>query len=155
MSNIFGCFLSYQSLMYDATENQKQKVKEQGDFFHSYIWKKGGIDDVLKNLKHENYGTDIKLILLQFYINPLPFELVNLKEIENYRTKEKSVGFPIIIDEDNFFKKSDKHRHLFIKNTILEKLDLLYKVVKKKNLDTDIDKLKYDLVEIWDNTHNK
>lgn len=151
MSNIFGCFLSYQSLMYDATDKQKEIAKEQGDLFHSYIWKIGGIDDMLKKLKYETYGTDIKLILLQFYIKPLPFELVNLNKIENYRKNEKSIGIPIIIDDDNFFSKSDKGRYLFIRNILLEKLDMLHTIVKKKKLDTDIDKLKYDLIEIWGN----
>jgi hypothetical protein len=147
-SNILGCFLSYPSLVYGASEEAKRIAKEQGDLFRSYIWGEKGICDTLKKLKHEDYGKDMIMILFQFYVNPIPYELSNLKEIEPYRKKEKSIGIPIIATDENFFSKSEEGRYNFLKQSIFQKLDLLSEVVRQKKLDTKIELLKSDLQKI-------
>ena len=123
-SNILGCYVSYPSLMYDATEEQKKEAKEYGDLFCSYIWGGEGICETLKKLKHENYGENLILILFQFYVKPIAYELQNLKPIESYRKKEKAIGIPIIVTDENFFSKSEEERYHFLKQSILQKLDL-------------------------------
>ncbi|MEI6697356.1 MAG: hypothetical protein WCO13_14980 [Bacteroidota bacterium] len=143
--NIFGCYVSYPSLMYDATELQKENAKKQGDLFHEYVWGKKGICDTLKKLNQEDYGKDLKLALFQFYVNPIAYELDNLKEIETYRKNEKSIGIPIVINDKNFFSKSEEERFSFLKQSIFQKLELLDEVVKKKKLDTKMELLKADL----------
>jgi hypothetical protein len=148
--NIFGCFVSYPSLMFDATEIQKENAKKQGDLFRTYIWGDKGICETLKKLRYENYGNDLIFALFQFYVNPMTYELEHLKEIEVYRKKEKSIGIPIVINDKNFFNKSEEERRSFLKQTILQKMDLLAEVVKKKKLDTKIDLLKADLLKIMD-----
>ncbi|MBB1646776.1 hypothetical protein [Sphingobacterium sp. UME9] len=130
---IIGCF---------ASTNMGD---EQGVLFRTYIWGDKGIGDVLKALRYEDYGNDMKRILFQFYVNPIPYERQNLKEIEPYRAREKAIGVPIIVTHENFFSKSEEERYSFLKQTILQKLDLLAEVVKKKKLDTKIDLLKADL----------
>jgi hypothetical protein len=147
--NILGFFVSYPSLMYDATEVQKINAKNQGDLFHTYIWGNNGICDTLKKLNHDDYGKDLKLALLQFYVNPIAYELNDLKEIEAYRKKEKAIGIPIIITDENFFSKSTTDRNNFLREAIFAKLDLLETVVKKRKLDTDIIRLKEDLERVW------
>ncbi|WP_461639615.1 hypothetical protein [Labilibaculum euxinus] len=137
-SYILGCF---------ASTNMGD---EQGALFRTYIWGEKGIGETLKKLSYENYGKDMKRILFQFYVNPIPYELQNLKEIENYRKKEKSIGIPIIVNEENFFSKSEPERVDFIKISILQKLDLLSEVVKKKKLDTNIESLKTDFQGLFD-----
>lgn len=137
-SYILGCF---------ASTNMGD---EQGALFRTYIWGEKGIGETLKKLSYENYGKDMKRILFQFYVNPIPYELQNLKEIENYRKKEKSIGIPIIVNEENFFSKSESERVNFIKISILQKLDLLSEVVKKKKLDTNIESLKTDFQGLFD-----
>jgi len=99
-------------------------------------------------LTNETYGKDLMIILFQFYVNPLPIELQNLKEIEPYRKKEKAIGIPIIVNDENFFSKSEEGRYNFLKQSILQKLDLLAEVVKKKKLDTNMEQLKTDVQEI-------
>ena len=146
--NIFGCFVSYPSLMYDATEQEKLNAQEQGDFFYIYIWGEQGVSNILKKLKHEDYGNDLKLILFQFYVNPIPYELEHLEPIERYRKKEKSIGIPIVVNDDNFFSKSEKERYHFLQQSIFEKMDLLAEVVRHKKLDTKMDLLKSDLKRI-------
>ncbi len=135
-TNIFGCFVS--SMTGD----------DNGDLFHSYIWGEKGLADTLKILNNTDYGNDLLLALFQFYINPIPYMLQHLKEIEPYRKKEKSIGIPIIVTDENFFSKSEEEQYNFLKQSILQKMDLLAEVVKKKKLDTNMEKLKIDLEKI-------
>ncbi len=85
------------------------------------------------------------MALFQFNVKPTQIELQRLKEIEPYRAKEKSIGIPIIVTDENFFSKSEEGRLSFLKQSVLQKLDLLAEVVKKKKLDTKMDLLKSDL----------
>ncbi len=146
--NILGCFVSYPSLMYDATEEQRANAKNQGDLFRTYIWGEKGICDTLKKLNNEDYGKDLKLALFQFNVNPMLIVKQALKEIEPYRKNERAIGIPIIITDENFFNKSEEERYRFLKVSILQKMDLLAEVVKKKKLDTNIELLKADLEKI-------
>jgi len=146
--NIFGCFVSATQPYPDASQETKDLALEQGRLFRSYIWGDKGICDTLKKLKHEDYGKDLKLALFQFYVNPLPIEIQSLKAIEDYRKREKSIGIPIIVNDENFFSKSEAGRYSFLKQSILQKLDLLAEVVKKKKLDTKMNLLKADLQRV-------
>jgi hypothetical protein len=74
--------------------------------------------------------------------------LAYLKEIERYRPKERAIGIPIIIHDENFFNRSDLERRTFLRNVILEKLDLLAVVVKRNKLDTNIELLKADVAKL-------
>ncbi|SDM14677.1 hypothetical protein [Chryseobacterium taihuense] len=146
--NIFGCFVSITHPSPIASQADKDLAIEQGTLFRNYIWGENGIDKNLKKLKRDDYGKDLELALLQFYVNPIQYELENLKEIESYRKKEKSIGIPIIINDENFFNRSDEERYSFLAQSILQKMDLLSEVVKKKKLDTKIGLLKADLEKI-------
>jgi hypothetical protein len=146
--NILGCFVSVTNPYPDAPQREKDLASVQGKLFRAYIFGEKGITDSLKKLKYENYGNDLKLALFQFYVNPIEYELDNLKPIESYRKNEKSIGIPIIINEENFFSKSEQERYNFLKTSILDKLDLLAEVVKKKKLDTNIELLKSDLNKV-------
>lgn len=139
-NSIFGCFVKTTA---DATLNNEEKVFEKGKLFRTYIFGEKGIDKQLKQIRNVDYGSDLKLILFQFYVYPLQ----DLEPVE-YRKREKSIGIPIVIDDENFFSKSDEERYNFLKESILNKLDLLAEVVKKKKLDTNVEKLKYDLLNV-------
>lgn len=65
-NEILGCFVS--TTMGD----------DEGDKFNDYIWGKAGICAPLKILNRETYGKDIRLILFQFYVNPIPYLLQQL-----------------------------------------------------------------------------
>ena len=148
--NIFGCFISYPSFYEEEiTIEMRKRATADGDLFKTYIWGDKGISDKLKNLNYKSYGEDIKLALFQFYLKPIPYLLNHLKDIESYRKKEKAIGISIIVNDDNFFCKSEEERYDFLKQSILAKLDLLSEVVKKKKLDTNMELLKSDLQEIF------
>jgi len=155
--NILGCFVSAEATVFDKNKTEKEKlieeakINEECNLFCSYIWGEKGIDKFLKTLKNEDYGNDLKLALFQFYIKPIPYLLQHLKEIESYRKNEKSIGISIIITDENFFSKSEEGRYDFLKQSILQKMDLLAEVVKKKKLDTNMVQLKSDLERILSN----
>ncbi|NIK93630.1 hypothetical protein GZ212_15830 [Mangrovimonas sp. CR14] len=130
--NIIGFFASF-----NFGENDQKLVK-------SYLWGDNGLKNRLAHLKWKNYGTDLKIILFQIYTKPIPYERRNLREIENYRRKEKSIGIPVILDH-NFFKLSETDRQQFFAETIVDKLGLLELKVKRNKLDFDISRLIADV----------
>lgn len=131
--------------------NDDQKTKDlaakKSKLFETYIWGDNRFDGTIKKLKHQDYGKDLILILFKFYVNPIPYLLQNLKEIENYRKNERAIGIPIIINDDNFFNKTEEERYDFLKKSILQKLNILGEVVKKKKLDTNMELLKADVIK--------
>ena len=142
-----GCFVSTSSDS-EWSEIEINLAFERGKLFRTYVWGEHGINSSLIKLKNEAYGKDLKIILFQFYVNPLPHQLEGLNKIENYRKKEKSIGIPIVITTENFFNKVEGERFAFLKQSILQKLDSLEELIKSKKLDTKIGLLKSDLDRI-------
>lgn len=142
--NIFGCFMKI-GFDPNLTEQEFNNLDKE---FSPYIWGNMGICNKLKKLKYVNYGKDLVLALFQFNVKPTSSELQKLKDIEPYRKNEKAIGLPIIINDINFFRKSEEERYIYLKQSILHKLDLLEKEVLKKKLDTNIELLKTDLMKL-------
>lgn len=153
IENIFGCFVSVTLPSPSEKQETIDLAKSQGDLFRSYIYGEKGLSKIVKMLDFKNYGKDFKLILFQFYVNPLPIEENSIRGIEAYRKKEKSIGVPIIVNDDNFFSKSEDGRYNFLKESLLNKMDLVAEVVIERHLDTDIEKLTRDLNNVL-NTFN-
>lgn len=141
--NILAFFVSYPSLPIDAPENISEEAIKKGDEFRTYIWGEKGINVCLKSLSYADYGKDLKRILFQFYIMPCDYERMHIKEIEQYRKKEKAIGIPIVV-ERSFFLLSEKNRREFIVSSMLSKFNMLRNVVKKQKLDTNMIKLVQD-----------
>ena len=74
---------------------------------------------------------------------PCDYERKHIKEIEQYRKKEKAIGIPIIV-ERSFFQFSETERRKFLVSPMLSKFNLLRNVVKNKKLDTNMTKLVHD-----------
>lgn len=145
---ILGSYISGPYLDHDSSPIEEAEASVAGALFSSYIWGEHGIDSRLNVLFNKSYGNDIDLILLQFYLRPIPYLLEHLKEIESYRKKEKAIGLPIIVNDENFFNRTESERSEFLKRAILQKLDLLAEVVRKKKLDTNIELLKADVEKV-------
>ncbi|MGG5487116.1 hypothetical protein [Gaetbulibacter sp. PBL-D1] len=131
--NIIGFFASF-----NAGETDQKIVKD-------YLWSDSGLKNKLAHLKWKNYGQGLQIILFQVYVKPIPYERRNLREIENYRPKEKSIGIPIILDNENFFKLSETDRQQFFAESIVKKLGLVELKVKRNKLDFDILRLITDV----------
>lgn len=95
----------------------------------------------LRVLHYQKYGCDLELILFQFYTNPLEIMAIQLREVEYYRRKERSIGVSVVVNEDNFFSRSEIQRRDFLRDIIVTKLELLRKTVKRGKLDTNIELL--------------
>ncbi|GGG50783.1 hypothetical protein [Bizionia arctica] len=130
MDNILGFYASFN---FGETDSE---------LIRSYLWSENGLKNKLNFLKWQDFGTDLKLILFEFYVRPIPYERKNIKPIGSFRRKEQSVGIPIILDDQNFFRLKENERQLYFKNTILEKLELLTEKIKRNKLDTNISELK-------------
>ncbi|PRX57195.1 hypothetical protein [Flagellimonas meridianipacifica] len=148
--SILGCFASGPSVYYDDSQVIKDLAELKGEEFRKYVWGENGIFHSLKILRHKDYGNDLELILFQFYINPIPYLRKNLKEVEPFRKKEKSIGVPIIVDDENFFDKNEEDRYIFLMKSIGDKMDLIEEMVSRKKLDTNISLLRSDLEKIKD-----
>lgn len=152
--NILGCFVSSGSVYSTDNQSEVEIANKKGEIFREYIYGKDKLVEVIKELKHISYGNDLKLVLFQFYVNPIPYMRQHIKEIESFRKKEKAIGIPIIVDDENFFNKSEKERYIFLKESVLQKMDLLAEVLKKKKLDTNFDLLKSDLRRLFEEKFN-
>ncbi len=133
--NIIGFYASF-----NMDETDQELVK-------SYLWGEIGLKSKLSHLKWRNYGEGLQIILFQVYVNPIPYERNNLKEIENYRPKEKSIGIPVILDNDNFFRLYENDRQQFFAETIIDKLGLVELKVKRNKLEFEISQLIADVKE--------
>jgi predicted DNA binding CopG/RHH family protein len=150
-NNIFGCFISHQPVNFDDEQKIKEISIEQGKLFNFYIWGDNGISNILKLLKRNNYGSDFNLILFQFKIKPFQSQMQLIKEVENYRRKDKSIGINIIINDSNFFDKSESDRKIFLKKSIIQGFNKIDKVIRRNKLDTNFEKLSLDLENILKN----
>jgi len=135
-NNIIGFYASFHS-----GETDQELVKQ-------YLWGTNGLKEQLKNLKWQKYGQDFHIILFEFYVKPIPYLRNTLKEIGSYRRKEKSIGIPVILEHENFFKLTEVDRHKFFHSTILIKLELLKEKIKRNKLDLNIEKLITDIDKI-------
>ena len=133
--NIIGFYASF-----NMDEADQELVK-------SYLWSDNGLKSKLSHLKSKDYGQGLQIILFQFYVKPIPYLRKNLKEIENYRPKEKSIGIPVILDNENFFNLSETDRQQFFKETIIDKLKLVELKVKRNKLKFDISQLIIDVIK--------
>lgn len=147
---LISYFLATQFPTLSSTEEEIELMHKQGHEFNMYLWNDSrSLDEKLKILKPNQYGLDIELMLFEFYLNPLPKQFIayNKKTID-YRKNEKAIGIKIIITNDNFFNKEEEQRRNFLKQAILQKMELLAEVVKKRKLDTNVDLLKSDLQKV-------
>ncbi len=144
-NDMIGCFVSGPNHIFGELESIRLKKEEKGKTFRSFIWGEQGLDKIFKKLEAQNCGVDIELILLQFYVEPLKIERDNMKEIFEYRRKERSVGVPIII-ESEFFSLSSPKKIKYLERKVFEALDKVNELVNSKNLDTNISLLKSELI---------
>ncbi len=142
--SIIGFFMSV-SHMYNEGEKVERQIDSQFEEFATYISATNGLANTLRTLNRSDYGRDITLILFQLYVFPSDTELSYVKELERYRPSEKSVGASIVITNDNFFNNTDEQRRSFLRTSIMNRLDLLDNMVKRRKFDTDMSKLKLNV----------
>lgn len=146
--HIFGIFIMHPSTSWESSPETKASAVKDGVLGEKFICDPNGIFAKIKNLKAKDYGLDIELVLFKIIFKPIPYLLANLKEIESYRKKERAIGIPIVLNDENFFLLSDNEKNVNLKNIIFKKIDLLEVIVKRRKLDTNIGLLKLDLEKV-------
>jgi len=137
--NLFGCFVSGPTVMYGMDETEQEGLRQKAKEFRNFIWGEKGIDSNLKELINYEYGNDISLILIKFYLLPLPIELDEIKQVENYSKKDKSIAGGVIVNDENFFLKNEIERTSFIRDSIFELIKLFSESKSLNKFDTRFD----------------
>jgi len=141
-------FFSSLSLPADTSDEEDMQIEKLGDEFGEYIWSTEGIAPKLQALKSGDYGQSLKFILFQFLIFPEDEKLAELEEIEDFEPNEKNIAINCIVDTENFFDRTELERKDFLHDTILAKLGLLNEVIKRRKLDTKLEKLIADVQKL-------
>lgn len=108
--------------------------------FRKYIYGENGIKNKTDTLLSEDLFKELNLILFKFYINPIEYYLKNLEQV-SFSKKEKAIDYSIIINQENFFEKTEKERKEFIQNEILKGLHVMGEILKQKNILVNLDVL--------------
>ena len=72
-----------------------------------------------------------------------------MKDVDNYRPSEKSIGAWITIDDEYFSLPDDAAKERFVRDRILDRLETISKRFKARKLDADIDRLIDDVKKIF------
>jgi|APMI01.1.fsa_nt_gi hypothetical protein len=126
-------------------------AQRRNENVHYFLWGpdgQGGLSQRLKDGLNKSYGKDISIILLQFNVNPQPGWPV-MKDVDNYRPSEKSIGAWITIDDEYFSLPDDAAKERFVRDRILDRLETISKRFKARKLDADIDRLIDDVKKIF------
>lgn len=145
--NVLGVYVRFSSAPNASIDERKREQKHKKEF-EEYLWgenRDGGLSSLLAQLKSEDYGTDVKLILLQFMVDPVKSWPLPTKDVENYRPKEQAIGVWIMIDENSYFKKSTLDRQKYVKEEIVKRLQVVGSRFAARKLDADIEQLITDV----------
>ncbi|QKJ30358.1 hypothetical protein HQ865_11510 [Mucilaginibacter mali] len=121
------------------------------DMFKPYVWGKHGIDTVMKIELSNDYGTDLNLLLIQYYVegkfsNYLPIE----PKLGNYKKDSKDITIAIGVTRKGFHEKEEFERREFVVDSTLLAIKLSKNKLFKKKLNIDFDKLLNDVKRVAD-----
>lgn len=102
-----------------------------------------------KYLGDKNYGSNLDLILIQYYISGKFFDWAQIRpRILNYSKKQRAISVIVGVKKEDFLALSHQQKKQFLVDTTRQAvLDVRVRLEKKK-LDIDFDSLLKDLDEI-------
>jgi hypothetical protein len=123
--------------------------EEVCDIFKPYVWDKHGLDTLMKNKLAGDYGNDMELLLIQYYVegkfsNYLPAQ----PKLGNYMKKSRDIVVAIGVPRESFHDRNEFERREFIVDSTLNAIKLVKERLIKKKLDVDFDKLTKDVREV-------
>lgn len=118
--------------------------------FTPYVWKEHGLDTLIEvKLAKENYGTDLDLLLIQYYVEgKFSSYLPEQPKVGNYLKKNKDIAVAIAVTRDIFHDQNEFERREFIVDSTLNAIELVKAKLIKKKLDIDFDRLIKDIKEL-------
>ena len=117
------------------------------DIFTPYVWREKGFDTFLeKATSGKEYGSDLKLLLIKFYVEG-KFDINGPDQPKpgNYSTKNKDIAVEITVKLTDFHNRNDLDRKNFIVSSTLKAIELAREKLSKKKLDIDFDQLLSDV----------
>lgn len=121
--------------------------QEVSDMFSPYVWGKHGLDTLFKKtLSKKNYGRDLDLLLIQYYVEGEFSSYVPAQpKLGNYMKKSKDIAVALGVTPEKFHKRSEFERREFVVDSTLDAIKRVKARLSKKKLDIDFDKLIEDV----------
>ena len=114
-----------------------------------HLWGSNGLAEVMKELRYSEYGKDLQLILIEYYIEgtiptPIPTDLV----VGRFHPKDKSIGVVVPATRDMFDSGRYAGPRQFLADTTLAAVAAVAAKYSKKRYDTDFVALQRDVARI-------
>jgi hypothetical protein len=121
-----------------------------GEMFTPYLWGSNGLANLLEPLKKKNYGSSLKLLLIEYYVEGEHSSAFNVPHIKvsNYSSKNKDISVKVPVRRIVFHDTDDLLRRKFLLQTTLEAIELVRIRLERKKLDVDIQRLRSDVEAI-------
>ena len=117
------------------------------DMFKPYVWDKHGLDTLLKKKNAgKNYGKDLDLLLIQYYVEGKFSSYIPVEpKPGNYKAKSKDIAVAVGVTREAFHNCNEFERREFIVDSTINAINIVKKRLTKKKLDIDFDKLVRDV----------
>jgi hypothetical protein len=118
--------------------------------FTPYLWGSNGLAKLLKPLRKKNYGSALRLLLIQYYVEGqyLSSSEVPAVKVMNYSSKNKDISVRVPVNRIDFHNTDEFCRRRFLLQTTLEAIELVAIRLERKKLDVDMRRLKRDVESI-------
>ena len=128
---------------------QKTGIGDSDVDFSAYIWGDKGYVKLLKEILSKNYGNDLELLLIQYYVEEdyKPGWSPEKSRLSNYSNKNKDIAVAFSVTKDKFHNVSEGERRKFVAETTLQAIDLVEERLGKRKLDIDFKRLRKDVVK--------
>lgn len=115
------------------------------DIFTPYVWGQYGIGTKLEKGLKQEYGHDLKLLLIQYYVEgKFAVNGPDKPKVNNYSTKNKDISVAIPVSPELFHLRNDFERREFIIDSTLTAIRLVEERLAKRKLQVDFEALLND-----------
>jgi hypothetical protein len=117
------------------------------DMFSPYVWNNLGFSTLFSNkFSNKSYGSDLKLILIKYYVEG-KFEVNGPEKpkVSNYSKKNKDISVAYTVHTNDFHLRDDIERKEFIVESTLNAIILVQEKLFKQRLDIDFEGLLTDI----------
>lgn len=127
----------------------KSGIGDSGVHFAEYIWGENGYEILLKEILLKYYGKDLRLLLIQYYVEEdyKPDWSPDKPRLSNYSNKNKDIAVAFSVNKDKFHNVGEQERRQFIVETTLQAVDLVEARLGKRKLDINFKRLREDVVK--------
>ena len=120
------------------------------DMFTPYVWGKHGLGTMIDSaLIDKKYGPDLKLLLIQYYIEgKFSSYLPEVPKVSNYSKKNLDIAVAFAVTPDLFHNRNEFEKREFIVDSTINAIKLVQNKLLKKKLHIDFDILLSDIKSV-------